>query len=93
MVLATLEWRVAAVTAASFLDRLLLGAFEAADLDSPSQLQAARSKSMALLARTLPGARTCPSQDSTAAADLQMFNIQQKLPRCATEASGAEVGD
>lgn len=58
VVLATLEWRVAAVTAASFLDRLLLGAFDAATLDDPSALHAARAKSMGLLARTLPGART-----------------------------------
>ncbi len=56
--LAALEWRVAAVTAASFLDRMLLGAFEAAGLDSPSMLHASRTKSMAILAKTLPGARS-----------------------------------
>ena len=60
VVLATLEWRVAAVTAASFLDRLLLGAFDAATLDDPSALHAARAKSMGLLARTLPGAQKKP---------------------------------
>lgn len=58
VVLAALEWRVAAVTAASFLDRMLLGAFEAAGLDSPSMLHASRTKSMAILAKTLPGARS-----------------------------------
>lgn len=58
VVLATLEWRVAAVTAASFLDRMLLGAFEAAELDCPSMLHASRTKSMALVAKTLPGARS-----------------------------------
>jgi hypothetical protein len=77
VVLATLEWRVAAVTAASFLDRLLLGAFEAATLDDPSALHAARSKSMGLLARTLPGARATQKLLGLSSASGQTRRITQ----------------
>ncbi|CAL8462950.1 g2484 [Coccomyxa elongata] len=84
VVLATLEWRVAAVTAASFLDRMLLGAFEAAGLDSPSMLHASRTKSMAILTKTLPEERYLDFRPSTVAAAailvaMRMYCTEQAL--------------
>jgi hypothetical protein len=55
VVLATLQWRVVSVTATNFVDRLLRGIFDAAELHGTELLLELRTKSMALVAKTLPG--------------------------------------
>ncbi len=55
VVLGTLQWRVVAVTATSFVDRLLRGIFDVADMHESDALHDLRARSMALVARTFPG--------------------------------------